>query len=50
MGAFFCGLSLTNQQTIIFYVLPLILYICYIMYCDKLWSKSIFINHFRYVF
>lgn len=46
LGSFFCGLSLTNQQTIIFYILPFILYIAIfpMYYYDKLWNNEIFIK------
>lgn len=43
LGSYFCGLSLTNQQTIIFYILPFILYIAiYPMYVyENLWNYDV---------
>lgn len=57
-GALFCGLSLTNQHTMLFNLIPLVLYILYISYKSsilnidsiKSYSKHFFIGFSVYLY
>lgn len=50
IGALFCGLSLTNQQTILFYLIPLVLYILYISYKSSILNIDSIKSYAKYFF